>query len=241
MSIYIQLGAGAGDKDYSADFRDGFSAYVKRRVVNADDKIILVEANFFNLSALATAWQDFPTAVILQMAISAGEKGAVHELDFFYVQEDAPYFQVSSLKKSHVQKFYPEAEILSFSVQAMGINEFLTKECGINPIELLAIDIEGMDFLVMHELDLSLFEIHLISYEKSHINFQESLLTRKLKSFGYREGGSGMDPHNSDVLWVKPNSFYEALYFTLRHYRHRFWEIQIPLRHYLKLKIFKGG
>jgi hypothetical protein len=239
MSIFIQLGAGAGDQDYSANFRDGFSSYVKRKRMADNDKIILVEANHFNLSTLTTAWQGFPCAVIYHLAILSDDQKAPSEIEFFYAEEDAPFFQVSSVKKEHVQKFYPGAKILNFLVKAMGINEFLRQECGNRPIELLAIDIEGLDVLVMQNLDLSVFDIHIISFEKSHRNFQDDSLSRKLKSFGYRQGGSGMDPHNSDALWVKPNSFYEMMYFSVRHYRHRFWEIQIPLRHYLKFKIFK--
>ena len=237
MSIYVQLGAGAGDRDHSAGFRDGFSRYVKGREITHDDRIILVEANYFNLSTLTSAWQDFPTAEVSQLAITAGEYKALQEIDFFYVAEDAPFFQLASIKRSHVEKFYPDAQILSFSVEAMGINEFLKEKCGINRIELLAIDIEGMDLLVMEDLDLSVFDIHLISFEKSHIALQMKPLSEKLKRFGYRRAGSGMDPHNSDVLWVKPNSKYEQFYFSMRHLRHRLWEVQIPLRHYLRSHI----
>lgn len=240
MSIYIQLGAGAGDQDHSAGFRDGFSCYVKGRGITHDDQIILVEANSFNLSTLASAWQNYSVVEISQLAITAGEYKAYQEIDFFYAAEDAPFFQVASLKKSHVEKFYPDAQILSFSVKAIGINDFLKEKCGINPIELLAIDIEGMDLLVMEDLDLSVFDIHLISFEKSYAVLQMKPLSEKLKSFGYRRGGSGMDPHNSDVLWVKPDSMSEFIYFFVRHLRHRFWEIQIPLRHYLKSSICKN-
>ena len=241
MSIYIQLGAGAGDQDHSAGFRDGFSRYVKQLEIAEEDKIILVEANYFNLSTLAAAWQNFPAAQISQLAITAGEYRRLQEIDFFYAVEDAPFFQVASIKKSHVEKFYPEAEILSFSVKAMGINEFLKEKCGVNRIELLAIDIEGMDLLVMEDLDLSIFDIHLISFEKSHAAAEIKPISEKLKSFGYRRGGSGMDPHYSDVLWVKPDSLYEVIYFSISHLRHRFWEIQIPLRHYLKANVRKHG
>ena len=234
MSIYVQLGAGAGDLDHSANFRDGFSRYVKGREIKHDDRIILVEANQFNLSTLASAWQNFPTVEISQLAITAGEYKEFQEINFFYVAEDAPFFQVASIKRSHVENFYPDAKILSFSVKAMGINEFLKEKCGTNRIELLAIDIEGMDLLVMEDLDLSVFDIHLISFEKSHVASQIKPLLEKLKSFGYRRAGSGMDPHNSDTLWVKPNSKCENIYFSVRHLRHRLWEIQIPIRHDLK-------
>jgi hypothetical protein len=46
MGIYIQIGAGAGDLDSRANFRDGFSEYVKKLDTKSISKIILVEPKF---------------------------------------------------------------------------------------------------------------------------------------------------------------------------------------------------
>ena len=67
--IYMQVGAGAGDQDSRADFRDGFTEYVKAREINDDDKIILVEPNPLNIPALTRCWESYPQAEIHQIGI----------------------------------------------------------------------------------------------------------------------------------------------------------------------------
>ena len=52
--IYVHIGAGAGDLDAGALFRDGFSEFVKQ--IDDDDKrIYVVEANPSNISKLELA------------------------------------------------------------------------------------------------------------------------------------------------------------------------------------------
>ena len=49
--IYVHIGAGAGDLDAGALFRDGFSEFVKKND-DQNKKIYLVEANPSNISKL---------------------------------------------------------------------------------------------------------------------------------------------------------------------------------------------
>jgi hypothetical protein len=46
MTIYIQVGAGAGDQDSRAGFRDGFSEYVKKLDPNLIKRIILSRTKY---------------------------------------------------------------------------------------------------------------------------------------------------------------------------------------------------
>jgi hypothetical protein len=59
MEIYIQLGAGVGDKDIATNYKDGFTGFVKNKKLNINDKIILVEANPFNINKLKECWFKF--------------------------------------------------------------------------------------------------------------------------------------------------------------------------------------
>jgi hypothetical protein len=151
--------------------------------------------------------------------------------------DDGPHFQISSTIKEHVQVFFAEESIRSFEVPWMDINSFLKMSCEGNRIEILATDIEGLDVRVLNELDLSLFDIHKISFEKSHGGSDLKQLVDKLKSAGYRKGGMGMDPHNSDALWVKPESLLETVQIFLINLKHVCWELQIPARHAIKTKL----
>lgn len=87
---------------------------------------------------------------------------------------------------------------------------------------------------MVESLDLNRFDVHQISFEKTHSDTKLDIVNRKLKSHGYHRAGMGMDPHNSDVLWVKTSGLIENLRVRFKHLRHRAWEIQIPTRHFIK-------
>ena len=239
MKCYVQVGAGAGDLDWSAGFRDGFSKFVKSIELLDSDKVLVVEANRLNIPTLSESWVDVSQVEIFNLAITAIETKSNDSVEIFWSPQDGPYFQISSINREHVESFYPKSEIRSFFVPSMSMNDFLRAHCEGFEIELLALDIEGLDLLVMQSLDLAHFRIHKISFEKSHgKNHLLQSVDQKLSSFGYRRAGSGMDPHNSDVLWVKPKGQFELLQIVFAHILHRFWEIQIPLRHRLKSIFF---
>ena len=237
MSFYIQIGAGAGDLDHSADFRDGFSNFVKNLELGTKDSVLVVEANPFNIPILSRSWKGYGQVRVIQLAICDDLSLFGDFIDFFYSKDDGPFFQISSLRRSHVEKFYPNSEIMKVSVPCMDINSFLTSYVHGERIELLALDIEGMDLSVMQNLDLNQFSIHKISFERSHGEGLTKIVNSKLKDAGYRKAGMGMDPHNSDVLWVKPLTALEASFVFFSHLKHSLWEIQIPFRHLVKTKI----
>jgi FkbM family methyltransferase len=237
MRIYIQLGAGAGDLDYSADYRDGFSTLIKSLELNYRDRIIVVEANPFNIPTLEKSWKNFPQVEVYNLAIS--RNGSHETIEFFYAVDDGPFFQIASVVESHVREFCPDSEVKSIFVQAMSINDFLANKCPNFEIELLALDIEGLDLEVLEDLNLLHFNIHQISFEKSNQSKKQAAISNKLRNAGYRRAGSGMDPHNSDVLWLKPGSCRESLQAFSRHSQHKIWEAQLPLRHYIKTRLFK--
>jgi FkbM family methyltransferase len=237
MPYYVQIGAGAGDCDAAANFRDGFSSYVKGLAMETKDQIVVVEANKFNIESLKFSWEKFSNVTVYHLAIGSQDYKAEDTLELFYSLDDGPHFQISSTLKQHVRNFFKESSIKSFMVPCMDINTFLNMACQGNQIELLATDIEGADVAVLTKLDLSLFDIHRISFEKSHGTKDLRILEKKLKSSGYRKAGMGMDPHNTDVLWVKPQSLFEFLQITLNDLKHTIWELQIPTRHFLKTKL----
>ena len=56
--IFIQVGAGAGDQDSRAEFRDGFTEAIKKLELSQTDRVILVEPNPLNIAALKKCWAD---------------------------------------------------------------------------------------------------------------------------------------------------------------------------------------
>ena len=59
MSYFIQIGAGAGDRDERLDFKDGFTNFIKNKELNKNDKILLVEANPLNIKKLKECSYDY--------------------------------------------------------------------------------------------------------------------------------------------------------------------------------------
>jgi hypothetical protein len=236
MRIFIQLGAGAGDLDYSAEYRDGFSTLIKSLELNARDRIIVVEANPFNIPTLEKSWRNYSQVEVYNLAISKNKPK--EKIEFFYAVEDGPFFQIASLMESHVREFCPNSEIASIFVDAMPINDFLFDKCPDSEIELLALDLEGIDLDILEDLNLVHFDIHQISFEKSNQLKKQQIISNKLRNAGYRRAGSGLDPHNSDVLWIKPENSGESFQAFSRHLRHKIWEAQIPLRHFIKTRLF---
>lgn len=241
MAVFIQIGAGAGDLDYSANFRDGFSHFIKNHITNESDTIIVIEANPFNIQTLEKSWEHYKNVTVLNSAIAL--KGFVQNdsVPLYYVLEDAPFFQRASIIKEYVRKTFPLSNILSLSVPQANINEILERFSVEKNVELLGIDIEGLDFDVVREIDFFRYKIHKISFEKIHGGETYRNLKRYLRERGYRFAGSGLDPHNSDVLWVKPKNLWESFSIGFSGFTHKLWEVQIPLRHWMKsllLKIF---
>lgn len=239
ISVYIQVGAGAGDSDARADNRDGFSSFVKSLSLKPEDRIVVVEAKKHNLEALKSSWIKFSNVSVYQYAICQSKNKLEDTIELFYSLDDGPHFQISSTLKNHVRKFYSDSSIRSFLVPCLDINVFLKLTCHGDQIELLATDIEGMDVPILNELDLSIFNIRKISFERGHSGIDIDNLKRKLRSAGYCKAGMGMDPHNSDVLWIKPYNLKERFEVYKVNLRHAFWEFQIPTRHFLKTKLMQ--
>ena len=76
--IFIQVGAGAGDLDSRAGFRDGFTEIVKSRQIESSDRIILVEPNPKNIFALRKCWCAYSAAEIYEVGIVPKKQLVAH-------------------------------------------------------------------------------------------------------------------------------------------------------------------
>jgi hypothetical protein len=81
---FVHIGAGAGDKDPSSGFRDGFSEYVKNHK-SKTKKIIVVEANLKNIKKLKETWKNYKNTKILNYAIIPNNS-KIKKLNYFIVR-----------------------------------------------------------------------------------------------------------------------------------------------------------
>jgi len=218
---FVHLGAGAGDLDEGANFRCGFTEFIKRNY-NKNSNIFIVEANPKNLEKLKICYKNFENINIFNFAISNKD---IDELKFYYSDEDAPHYQVCSSDISHVKKHYPNSMIKNFSIKSKSINTFFN-DCFLREIDYLSIDIEGLDYEVLMSIDFSKFNIKNISVEYLHLTtYQKKNLINFLEKKGYSYFGYGYDHNNFDYLFKKRKNFWNILlsklipYISSKHYR----------------------
>ncbi len=216
MAIYIQLGAGAGDEDSGANFRDGFTEYIKQKKIKPEDKIILVEANKLNISLLKKCWKDFKNAIIYNIGI-VPDNIKSEKISFFYSKKDAPCYQVFSHYKQHVANYYPDSEILEQKVEVKKISEFLKKISDNKEIDCLAIDIESMDTEVLFSIDFKQINIKKISIESLHLKNKRNDVLNFLIKYGYSYCGKGFDHRGWDLMFEKKSNIllkFKTKFFT---------------------------
>ena len=211
--IYVHIGAGAGDLDAGALFRDGFSEFVKKN--NDEDKrIFLVEANPSNISKLKISWKDYKNVEIFDFAITSSKKSK-KKIKFYYSLDDAPHFQQFSNNIEHVKKNYKDLDKIKFKyIDCVKINDFLDKNFNNKIINFFSIDIEGMDYDVIQDINLKKFEIINFSFEHLHLNiYQKIKLFKKFLKFGYSYNGSGIDHNNFDWTFKKKKNIWNNIIF----------------------------
>lgn len=222
--IYVHIGAGAGDQDSGANFRDGFTEFVKQSN-DIKKEIYVVEANPSNISKLKLTWINYPKVKIFNFAISTKEN---EKIKFYYSLDDAPHYQVFSNDINHILKYYKDLKkIKNKLIFSKHINIFLEENFKNKIINYFSIDIEGMDFKVIKEINLNKYKIINFSFEHLHLNFIEKtqLFTKFLKN-GYSYNGVGIDHNNYDWSFKKGINIWNNLIFLViifiskKHYKY---------------------
>jgi FkbM family methyltransferase len=199
--IFIQIGAGAGDLDTRANCRDGFTEFIKKLPRNNIKRIILVEPNPLNIPLLKECWKDYPEASIYEIGI-VPKNYKNNTIDLYYCPLDAPHYQVASINKSHIQKHYGNTcEIDSFNIPVKNLETFI-KEVTNEDIELLALDIEGIDAEILLDINFDNLKLKYLSFEHLHLGKNKNTVLNHLKRNNYKFLGLGVDHNGYDYLYI---------------------------------------
>ena len=134
-------------------------------------------------------------------------------MTFYYSEKDKPNYQVFSSSIKFVKKHYPRGEIKSKIVKCMNISNFFKKN-KLNNIDFLSLDIEGMDFDVIYNLDLKKYNIRNISFEHLNLSgWQKLKIVIKLIKNNYFFSGMGFDIRKSD--WMFSKNFKKNIIMTI--------------------------
>ena len=195
---FIQIGSGSANFDTYV--QDGFTSFIKKK--NIKNRIFVIEANSIHLDNLKKYWKKDKNVEIFNLAI-VPDNVDLKKMEFFYCLEDAPNYQIFSSSKSFVQKHFPNGTIKKTSVECLKMSVFFEKN-NISTIDYLSIDIEGMDYEVLMNLNMKKFDIKNISFEHLHLNFwQKVKIIFKFIKHGYFFSGMGFDLRKSDWMFTK--------------------------------------
>lgn len=199
--IFIQIGAGAGDLDKRANCRDGFTEFIKKLPREHIKKIILVEPNPLNISLLKECWKDYPESIIYEIGI-VPKNYKNDNIEFYYCPSDAPHYQVASIKKSHIQKHYGNnCELEKFIIPIKHLENFIN-EVTTEEIELLSLDIEGIDAEVLLDINFNDLNLKYLSFEHIHLGEHKENVLNHLKNNNYEFLGLGVDYNGFDYLYI---------------------------------------
>jgi FkbM family methyltransferase len=203
--IFIQIGAGAGDLDKRANCRDGFTEFIKKLPREHIKKIILVEPNPINIPLLKECWKDYPQSTIYELGI-VPKNYINNTIDFYYCPSDAPHYQVASINKSHIQKHYGEhCELEKFIIPVKHLDEFVN-EVTSEEIELLALDIEGIDAEIILDINFNNMNIKYLSFEHLHLGDNRDNVLSHLTNNNFEYLGLGVDYNGFDYLYKNKNN-----------------------------------
>lgn len=201
--IFIQIGAGAGDLDERTQCRDGFTEFIKSLPRDRIKKIVLVEPNPLNIPLLKECWKNYPEASIYEIGI-VPKNYDKKNMELYYCPEDKPHYQVASINKQHIFKHYGEnCEINKFTIDVINLEDFLTNVIGNEEeIELLSLDIEGIDAEVILDINFNSISLKYLSFEYIHLGVHITSVKEHLEKNHFEYLGNGIDYNGFDLLYV---------------------------------------
>ena len=128
----------------------------------------------------------------------------------------------------HVKKIYKNLDRIKFKyIDCVKINEFLDKNFDDKIINYFSIDIEGMDYEVIQDIDLKKFEIINFSFEHLQLDLNQKInIFKKFLKFNYSYNGPGIDHNNFDWTFKKEKGiwnniiFFFIMFISKKHYKY---------------------
>jgi hypothetical protein len=155
-----------------------------------------------NIPELQKCWANYPQAEIHQVGICTSAHNA-STIKFYYAEQDGPHFHVASMKREHVEQYYrfPGDIIKEIDIVCVSLQGFINQVIGNQRIDLLCIDIEGMEAEIIPEIDWKNLNCHRLSFEFCHLGDKQEKVLRTLGNAGYIFIGTGIDYQGGDWLF----------------------------------------
>ena len=156
------------------------------QTLNYNCNVVLVEGDPNNIEKLESVFKD-KVNVIIEPIVVSPKGGKVK----FWI---APFGLVSSMDRENVKKFLPDSEPECIEVESKSVTELMTKHFP-DKIDWLRIDLEGIDYDVIMNIDDSMLQkLSMIIYENMNItDNQIEEINSKLIRNGYSIHVFGID------------------------------------------------
>jgi FkbM family methyltransferase len=177
----VQLGTNNAQDDLSNYI---LSNYAKLKVG------IFVEANPIHKDSIVNRYSRYKEAIVENVGIKSSSNDETQNLTFYVSSKDGPNYEIASTKLEHILKHISMVkhleggEILNFEVPCVSLKELLDKH-NIKDLDLLVLDLEGMDGEVILNFDFSKYNIKKIEYEHLHLGELRDRVESYLLQSGY--------------------------------------------------------
>jgi hypothetical protein len=182
--IIVQLGACYGDDHVSKFYND-------------DNRIFLVEANEMHICHLRST---YPLANVIHAAI-VPDQSYGKTITMYYSTDDAPHYEITSTDQAHLLKHGKSQDSIRFFQSPTLTLSFLLDTIW-DKIDILFVDIEGLDEAVLKATPLAKYDIDKIQVEMLHLKDRESLLAY-MNEQGYELTDDSYDRFRYDRVFVK--------------------------------------
>lgn len=133
---------------------------------NQPELLVLVEPMSIHNDKINQCYEHIQNKHIENIAISVDN---IKDMSFFYHENDGPMYEVSSTNINHITKHgYGVEGIKELKVKCLRINKLFEK-FDLKKIDILFIDTEGIDDLIIKDINFNNFEIGEIYFENLHL------------------------------------------------------------------------
>ena len=151
----VQLGVCVGNDDLTKLIGD-----------NQPDLLVLVEPMTIHNDKIKKCYKWVNNLYLENIAISLDD---VKQMSFYYHKNDGQLYEVASNNINHILKHgYDFEGIKELTVNCLSINN-LFKKYNLIEIDILFIDTEGIDDLIIQNINFDVFRINEIYFENLHL------------------------------------------------------------------------
>jgi beta-1,4-mannosyl-glycoprotein beta-1,4-N-acetylglucosaminyltransferase len=151
---------------------------------------LFVEANPMHKKDIEKCYSRYKNAIIETIGIKKSSDDESETLTFYVNSNDGPDYEIASTKIEHIFKHMQTVSHLvggtieTFEVPCISLEQLLDKH-NVKELDLLAIDLEGMDGEVLLNLDLQKYNIKKIEFEQLHLGETRDRVESHLLKNGY--------------------------------------------------------